>query len=395
LSRAKAVARVAPLLADPPTTALRRTGGETPFVKGLPASPGIVSGEIATSPEAAVAAAEAGHAAILVRAETSPEDVHGMARAAGILTSRGGLASHAAVVARGWGIPAVVGAADLEVRDGEIVVGERILHAGDVITIDGGTGEGFEGAVAGATVVVPEAKTLLAWAAELGIPIGSGDDPASAQETLALECQVPVTPDACLRAIGIKGFAQLQGVADVVLAKPEDIQRVLDALVADGLVAPSAGALRLTKSGTSRAAALLAEEQATWGLGNAEAALDAFIELDQQLKQIVTAWQLRDAAAGVVNDHLDLDHDRAVLDRLATLQAHAVAWLTPLEAGCPRLAGYRVRLGRAVEAATAGDGRYVASPRVDSYHGVWFELHEDLIQLAGRTREAEVAAGRA
>ena len=72
-----------------------------------------------------------------------------------------------------------------------------------------------------------------------------------------------------------------------------------------------------------------------------------------------------------------------------------MAWLTPIETGCPRLAGYRVRLGRALEAAQAGDGRYVASPRVDSYHGIWFELHEDLIQLAGRTREDEVAAGRA
>ena len=158
LSRAEAVGRVARLLADPPTTNVGRTGGEVPFVTGLPASPGMASGEIATSPEAAVAAAEAGRAAILVRAETSPEDVHGMARAAGILTSRGGLASHAAVVARGWGIPAVVGAADLEVRDGEVVIGDRVLHAGDVITIDGGTGEVFEGAIVGATEVVPEAE---------------------------------------------------------------------------------------------------------------------------------------------------------------------------------------------------------------------------------------------
>ena len=101
-----------------------------------------------------MAAAEAGRAAILVRAETSPDDVHGMARAAGILTSRGGLASHAAVVARGWGIPAVVGAGDLEVRDGEVNVGDRVLRAGDLITIDGGTGEVFEGAVAGTTEVV-------------------------------------------------------------------------------------------------------------------------------------------------------------------------------------------------------------------------------------------------
>ncbi len=151
----------------------------------------------------------------------------------------------------------------------------------------------------------------------------------------------------------------------------------------------------MTEAGSSRAAALLAEEQAAWGLDNAEAALDEFPALDQRMKDIVTAWQMRDATAGVVNDHADADYDRAVLDRLGALHADAVAWLTPLETGCPRLAGYRVRLGRAAETAQSGDGRYVASPRVDSYHSIWFELHEDLIQLAGRTREDEVAAGRA
>ena len=71
------------------------------------------------------------------------------------------------------------------------------------------------------------------------------------------------------------------------------------------------------------------------------------------------------------------------------------AWFTGAEAGPRRLADYRARLDRALEGAQAGDGRYVASPRVDSYHGIWFELHEDLIGLAGRTRADEVAAGRA
>ncbi|MEA2653552.1 MAG: hypothetical protein QOI37_779, partial [Chloroflexota bacterium] len=86
---------------------------------------------------------------------------------------------------------------------------------------------------------------------------------------------------------------------------------------------------------------------------------------------------------------------RGVLERLGALHTDATAWLTPHESALPRLGTYRVRLGRAVEAALAGDGRFVASPRVDSYHGIWFELHEDLIQLAGRTRADEVAAGRA
>ena len=73
----------------------------------------------------------------------------------------------------------------------------------------------------------------------------------------------------------------------------------------------------------------------------------------------------------------------------------ASAWLEPVATAVPRLAAYATRLTQAVTAATAGDGRFVASPRVDSYHSIWFELHEELIQLAGRTRADEVAAGRA
>ena len=83
------------------------------------------------------------------------------------------------------------------------------------------------------------------------------------------------------------------------------------------------------------------------------------------------------------------------LARLGELHVEVEAWLAPLVAGLPRLGRYGQRLGAAASAATAGDGRYIASPRVDSYHGAWFELHEDLIQLAGRTRADEVAAGRA
>ena len=116
-----------------------------PLVTGLGASPGVASGEIVTDAASAVAAAEAGRRVILVRAETSPDDVHGMARAVGILTARGGLASHAAVVARGWGIPAVVGAEGLSVGDGVVGIGGRQLHDGDVITIDGGVGRGLRG----------------------------------------------------------------------------------------------------------------------------------------------------------------------------------------------------------------------------------------------------------
>ena len=398
LSRAGAVERVASLLADPPEIATGRSGVAPPLTVGLPASPGVASGPIVTSPEAAVAAAEAGRAAILVRAETSPDDVHGMAKAVGILTSRGGLVSHAAVVARGWGIPAVVGASGIEVGDGEVVVGDRTLKAGEVVTIDGSTGEVFEGTVAGATEPMPEARTLIEWAEELGIPLG---DQGEGGKTVAEAAVMAVTdrdatPDDCIRALAIKGLAQVEAVADFVLSTPDEVRTILDQLVADGLAATVAGAYKLTEPGTSRAANVLATEQTTWGTEPAAAALEAFLDLDHRVKVIVTAWQLRGAPdSGVVNDHSDADYDRDVLERLAGLHADAMTWLSTHAEGLSRLADYGVRLGRAVEGAVGGDNRYVASPRVDSYHGIWFELHEDLIRLAGRTREEESAAGRA
>ena len=169
----------------------------------------------------------------------------------------------------------------------------------------------------------------------------------------------------------------------------------IDRLVGDGIASTVADAYRLTDAGTNRASVLRDEERAALGLDRAAAALDGFIDLDQRTKEAVTAWQLKDADGQIVNDHTDAAYDQGVLDRLAGVHTDAIAWLTPLEDGCPRLADYLVRLGRAIDAASDGDGRYVASPRVDSYHGVWFELHEDLIRLAGRTRAGEVAAGRA
>jgi len=130
LSRAEAVRRVAHHLADPPRIFARAGDRPAPIATGLPASPGVATGAIVTSSYAAEAAADAGQRVILVRSETSPEDVRGMARAAGVLTARGGLASHAAVVARGWGIPAVVGAAGVRPADESVEMDGRTLPVG-------------------------------------------------------------------------------------------------------------------------------------------------------------------------------------------------------------------------------------------------------------------------
>jgi pyruvate,orthophosphate dikinase len=177
---------------------------------------------------------------------------------------------------------------------------------------------------------------------------------------------------------------------------PEQAAGMLDRLVADGLVEISAGAFRPSADGKAAATELVAHDRERWGADEAAAALDGFIALDGRMKETVTAWQMRDRdGAQTFNDHSDAAYDGEVLDRLAALHADAVAWLRPLTARLDRLARYEARLQRAADCARDGDSAYVASPRVDSYHSVWFELHEDLIRLAGRTRADEVAAGRA
>lgn len=134
---------------------------------GLPASPGAATGQICFSPDEAEKLAKDGKSIILCRTETSPEDIHGMHAARGILTTRGGMTSHAAVVARGMGRPCVAGAGSLAIsdRDGVMVAGGRTLRAGEIITIDGSTGEVMAGEVA---TVQPnlsgEFGTLMQWA---------------------------------------------------------------------------------------------------------------------------------------------------------------------------------------------------------------------------------------
>ncbi len=119
------------------------------ILTGLPASPGAASGEVVFQSDEAERLAQEGRKVILVRLETSPEDIHGMHAASAIVTARGGMTSHAAVVARGMGRPCVCGAGDLKIdKEGaRFIVGDRTVNKGDMITVDGGDGKVFFGAV--------------------------------------------------------------------------------------------------------------------------------------------------------------------------------------------------------------------------------------------------------
>ncbi|MCU1360964.1 MAG: ppdK [Ilumatobacteraceae bacterium] len=140
-------------------------GKGTVIAKGLAASPGAAVGKVYFTADDAVDADDRGEPVILVRNETSPEDVHGMMVSQGILTARGGLVSHAAVVARGWGTPAIVGAESVRIVGDTFTVGSITVHEGDIISLDGTTGEVILGAMELAAAEPPaEFTTILAWA---------------------------------------------------------------------------------------------------------------------------------------------------------------------------------------------------------------------------------------
>ncbi|MFY9968922.1 MAG: pyruvate, phosphate dikinase [Roseiarcus sp.] len=168
ITREEAITRVEPSALDQllhPT--LDPKAKPAPIATGLPASPGAASGEIVFSADEAAALRQAGRKSILVRVETSPEDIHGMHAAEGVVTTRGGMTSHAAVVARGMGKPCVSGAGAIRIDyAAQTMTASGItLKKGDILTIDGGAGQVMQGAV---PMVKPEMTgdflTLMGWA---------------------------------------------------------------------------------------------------------------------------------------------------------------------------------------------------------------------------------------
>jgi len=398
LSRSEAVERVAELLGNPPLQSRNVMDVSESLTEGLPASPGIASGLIALTPEEAISSSEQGIGAILVRRETSPDDVHGMARSVGILTCRGGLASHAAVVARGWGIPAVVGATEVEISEGRVSIGGRIFGQGEAITIDGTNGHVFAGEVDPEAAISVEAETLIGWADDLAIDLPSEPKAAKPRpgESVERDVEDTVDGDEVIRALLIKGFSTALDIATAIDTPSESVNRILMSLNNEGSVSQIGDMYQLTDEGRSAGASIMAADRERWTVESASRALDGFLPLDARFKEIVTNWQMRSVdGEQILNDHNDKAHDGSVLDAFARLHREATDWLEDLVEGLPRLNTYLDRLQAAAQSVAEGHHEYIASPRLDSYHTVWFELHEDLIILAGRTREEEAAAGRA
>ncbi|HZM57593.1 MAG TPA: putative PEP-binding protein, partial [Acidimicrobiales bacterium] len=168
LSKAEAIERVTGDHLDQVLHPQFSGTGHTVLTTGLGASPGAAVGRVYLTADDAQTAAERGEKVVLVRSETSPEDVHGMLAAEGILTARGGLVSHAAVVARGWGKPAVVGAEAVRVGGSSFTVGDTVVNEGDWISLDGTNGTVVLGQVeVSMGETPPEFDTILRWADEI------------------------------------------------------------------------------------------------------------------------------------------------------------------------------------------------------------------------------------
>jgi pyruvate, orthophosphate dikinase len=229
ISRGEAVMRVDPAALDQllhPT--IDPAAERTVIATGLPASPGAACGEIVFSSEEAELLKSQGRKAILVRVETSPEDIHGMHAAEGILTTRGGMTSHAAVVARGMGKPCVAGAGTLRVdyRAQTMSAGGTTLKKGETVTIDGSTGQVLAGEVPmREPELAGEFRSLMQWAdAARKLKVrANADTPADARSALRFGAE---GIGLCRTEHMFFDEDRIRAVREMILAEDEKTRRV-------------------------------------------------------------------------------------------------------------------------------------------------------------------------
>jgi pyruvate,orthophosphate dikinase len=426
---------------------------QKPVAFGEPACPGVATGLVVTDPDEADARSRMGEEVILARQTTSPEDLKGVIAARGVMTEQGGSTSHAAVVSRELGRPCVVGCGsntvvalagqhvtldgvggrvwtgDLTLDPSEEAASEDLhkliewglplipirLLTPDAVTLDSidldaygddwraalrsgitvrghvlDTDEGIQAAMASGVrtaVVRHRLPALLACLSAL-----SGSMPSAAQAAASASPTDEIPEFTLLRLAELKGRASAEFLAEALEVPVNVAEGYYLPLCEQGLCSKSGGGFSVTDIGRSHLHEHLSEERAHADPAAVVAFYEDFCVFNADLKQIMTAWQIR--PDGVLNDHTDSDYDRGVLQRLADLHLRVGPLLGRLSQLSPRLAAYESRLGRAAGRVAAGDRRYLARIIADSYHTVWFELHEELLSLAGLKREVEARAGR-
>lgn len=195
-----------------------------------------------------------------------------------------------------------------------------------------------------------------------------------------------------LRALKLKGRALPEDLTAAAGIDQAELTPVIERHTAEGNIEHARGRLILTGPGRQVLEGLLEQERAGLDQPALEAVYQEFHRHNSAFKRLVTDWQLKD---GTPNDHTDPAYDGWIAERLDELDSRFAPLLERIVSLAPRLAPYPARFAGALAKVQAGEHAWIARPTVDSYHTVWFELHEDLIGLAGRTRAAEAAAGRA
>ena len=171
------------------------------------------------------------------------------------------------------------------------------------------------------------------------------------------------------------------------------VEHALADLVAAGVAKEAKGRYMLTPEGRDLLRSRIDEERGTVDQVALRAAYEEFGVHNSALKQLVTDWQLVNGTTP--NDHTDAAYDAAIVTRLGALHASFLPLAERVVVIAPRLAPYPVRFTGALQRVQSGEHTWIARPMIDSYHTVWFELHEELIGLAGLSRADEAAAGRA
>jgi hypothetical protein len=191
-----------------------------------------------------------------------------------------------------------------------------------------------------------------------------------------------------LQAVRLKGRVSPD---DLAATLGEDVSATVEQLIEAGLLL-DAKTLRVSPDGRVRLDELLTAERQHADQAALAAAHRDFRSVNAEFKALVTDWQLRD---GRPNNHDDADYDAAVLARLDGVHQAVTPIIATAAAQLPRLSRYAAKLQAALDKVAAGDTVWLSRPLIDSYHTVWFELHEELIQAAGLTREAEARSGDA
>ena len=195
--------------------------------------------------------------------------------------------------------------------------------------------------------------------------------------------------DLVLHGLAVKRHAAPPAIASLVGIDAARVQSLLAEAVAGGRAIEAKGGYALTPL-----ARLALEGRYSFHFAplreNAKfvAAYESFERINRTLKQVITDWQTIDVAGDrVANDHKDAAHDEAVMDRLAAVHEQVETVLKALSSQLPRMGIYAQKLLAALEAAEDGEREWVSDVRRESYHTVWFELHEDLLRIMGRARE--------